>query len=170
MSRHALKWKQNKCDIKGNPYTQLKLEIHTSVGPDSDVRCDSKEVFQAENASNASCSQKNPSFLLCFISIRIGMFNAASKQSLMAFLALKSSEVLYTPQLVVTSITAFKESVAAPLCSVIYLTRHPFAVFGLCDDFLCARVSWRQSSRRETNFLWQLTLVDLFSLASSTSS
>lgn len=67
MSRHALKWKQNKCDIKGNLYTQLKLEIHTSVGPDSDVRCDSKEVIQAENASNVSCSQKNKFLAVSYI-------------------------------------------------------------------------------------------------------
>lgn len=112
-----------------------------------------KKLFKLKMHQTPAAHKKKPSFLLCLISIRIGMFNAASKQSLMAFLALKSSEVLYTPQLVDTSIIALKESVAAPLCSVIYLTRHPFAVFGPCDDFLCARVSWRQSSRREANFL-----------------
>lgn len=63
LQRHALKWKQNKHDIKGKQQTQWKLEIHIEVRVHGDVKCESKEVAQDENAPGASCSQKDLDYL-----------------------------------------------------------------------------------------------------------
>lgn len=65
-----------------------------------------KKLFNLKMHQAPAAHKEKPNFLLFLISIRIKICNTAYKQSLVAFVDFKSSEVLYTSQPVVISIIA----------------------------------------------------------------